>query len=184
MEIISLLPFLLFLLFVLITIIRTKKKVKDYAESKKQSVRTKTSLFKAGKNEKKKQTGWKNILIDTLAEIQREIKAVQEKKQTKDSKSWETPGKPLSSKLVWSKDSPVFQPPPIPSERTKKKIVTPSGPRPESAPKTAEMKAFQIKSDSQSFKKPTIKQLRNAVLWSEILAPPVALRKDQDYFNV
>ncbi|MFO8085456.1 MAG: hypothetical protein R6U27_14185 [Desulfobacterales bacterium] len=184
MEIISLLPFLLFLVFVLIAIIRTKKKVKDYAESKKQSVKTKTGLFKSEKNEKKKQTGWKNILIDTLAEIQREIKAAQEKKQAKDSKSWETPGKPLSSKLVWSKDSPVFQPPPIPSERTKKKIAPSSGRRPESAPKAEEIKAPQTKSDARSFKKPTIKQLQNAVLWSEILAPPVALRKDQDYFNV
>lgn len=183
MDIFSLLPVLFFLLFVVITILRTRKRMKQLAKNGNRSPIQRSALSRSKKDLKEKQPGLKNILLDTLAEIQREIKASQEAKQqdTKTTKrekfTRDTLRKSVSSKLLWSKDSPAFQPPPLPSEKIKKKKTIP---QPQPVSKTTEVHETKPKTPLESFRKPSIKQLRNAVVWAEILAPPIALRKDQD----
>jgi hypothetical protein len=171
MEIISLLPFFIFLLFVFLTIYRTKQRLKNLAKSK--NIR-----LKPEKNAKEKKSGWKNILIEAYEQIQREIKAAQEQKQAnKYDKSEKVPDK--SSTLLWEKEALIPSPPPIPSKDIKKKkAATPPGKR--ESIKVKEPKV--VKPDLPLIQKPTVQDLRKAIVWSEILGPPVALRENQDIF--
>lgn len=173
MEIISLLPFFIFLLFVFLTIYRTKQRLKNLAKSK--NIR-----LKPEESGKEKKSGWKNILIEAYEQIQREIKAAQEQKQAnKYDKSEKVPDKSKSSTLLWEKKALIPSPPPIPSKDIKKKkAATPSG--------ISELVKVQepkvVKPDLPLIQKPTVQDLRKAIVWSEILAPPVALRENQDIF--
>lgn len=172
MEILSLLPILLFLLFVIATILRTKNKIKGFAGSKQQRSNPEMNFYKDRKGEQKK-SGWKNRLMDTVAEIQREIKKAQEEIHGKDEK-------PVKVSREFKSD---IQPPPVPPEKLRKKKTTPDVQKPHQVSKPMEISEPKIKPDLQPFANPTRQQLRNAVVWSEILAPPKALRKDQDNFN-
>jgi hypothetical protein len=171
MELISLLPFLIFLLFVFLTIFRTKQKLKNLSKSKKLPLKLDTD-----KNEKK--FGWKNILTEAYEQIQREIKTARAEKQAQYELPDKTRKTLKSSTVLWEKEMLIPSPPPIPSKEIKKKTVAP-------LPQTPELVKLQkpkaAKNDPFSIKKPTIKDLRKAVVWSEILAPPAALRKDQDF---
>jgi hypothetical protein len=163
-EIISLLPFFIFLLFVIVTIYRTKKKFQDLGKSDRNISKTKRLPLKSEKNEKERKSGWRNILIDAYEQIQREIKTAQEQKQAQYK--------------IPEKDVFIPPPPPIPysKEIAKKKAAVPSV-------KSATVKlpeAKIVKSDPAFTEKPTIKNLRKAVVWAEILSPPLALRKNND----
>jgi 5-formyltetrahydrofolate cyclo-ligase len=172
MEIISLLPFFIFLLFVFLTIYRTKQRLKNLAKSK--NIR-----LKPEESGKEKKSGWKNILIEAYEQIQREIKAAQEKKQAKYGTSEKAPDQSQSSTLLWEKEALIPSPPPIPSKDIKKKkTATPS--RKSELVKVQEPKI--VKPDLPLIQKPTVQDLRKAIVWSEILAPPVALRENQDIF--
>jgi hypothetical protein len=170
------LPLLIFLLFVFVTIFRTKQKLKNLSKSNKNEPKKFPLKLETDKNEKK--PGWKNILTEAYEQIQREIKSAREEKQAK----YELPEKARktlkSSTVLWEKEMLFPSPPPIPSKEIKKKKVMPLTQKPEFMP-SQELK--MVKTDPLSIKRPTIKDLRKAVVWSEILAPPVALRKDQDF---
>jgi hypothetical protein len=177
MELISLLPFLIFLLFVFLTIFRTKQKLKNLSKSNKNT--TKIFPLKSATNEKEKKSGWKNILTEAYEQIQHDIKAAQEKKRP----GYDLPEKAQktikSSTVLWEKELLIPSPPSITSKEIKKKKTAPLPPIPESV---KVQKPKLVKTDPFSIKKPTIKDLRKAVVWSEILAPPVALRENQDLF--
>jgi hypothetical protein len=177
MEIISLLPFLIFLLFVFLTIFRTQQQLKSLSKSNKNT--TKKFPLKSETNEKEKKSGWKNILTEAYEQIQREIKAAQEERQAKYDLPEKAQKTLKSSTVLWEKKLLIPSPPPIPSKEIKKKKAAPLPLKPEfvelQKPKMTETDPFSIK-------KPTIKDLRKAVVWSEILAPPVALRENQDLF--
>ena len=179
MEIISLLPFFIFLLFVLLTIYRTKQRLKTLAKSNNNIAKPKKIFLKSEKNAKEKKSGWKNILIEAYEQIQREIKAAQEQKQTTYGKPEKGPEKSKSSTLLWEKETLIPSPPPIPSKDIKKKKAAPPPRKPELV-KVQEPKV--IKPDLTLIQKPTVQDLRKAIVWSEILAPPVALRENQDIF--
>ncbi len=173
MEILSFLPILLFLLFVIATILRTKNKIKDFAGSKQQSSNPEMNLYKSDKKGEKKQSGWRNRLMDTVAEIQREIKKAQEEKH----------GKAEGPVKVSYEANSYIQPPPVPSEKLRNKKTVPDVQKPQQVPKPLETPEPKIKPDLQPFVNPTRQQLRNAVVWYEILATPKALRKDPDDFK-
>jgi hypothetical protein len=177
MELISLLPFLIFLLFVFLTIFRTKQKLKNLSKSNK--ITTKKFSLKSDTNEKEKKSGWKNILTEAYEQIQREIKAAQKEKQVKYDLPEKAPKTLKSSTVLWEKELLMPSPPPIPSMELIKKKVAPLPPKPELVKL---QKPKVTKTDPFSIKKPTIKDLRKAVVWSEILAPPIALRENQDLF--
>jgi hypothetical protein len=177
MEIISLLPFLIFLLFVFLTIFRTKQKLKNLSKSNKNT--TKKFPLKSETNEKEKKSGWKNILTEAYEQIQREIKTAREEKQAKYNLPEKAQKTLKSSTVLWEKELLIPAPPPIPLKKIKKKKAAPLPPKPELV-KLKEPTV--VKTDPFSIKKPTIKDLRKAVVWSEILAPPVALRENQDLF--
>ncbi len=182
MDIIALLPFLLFLFFVLLSMFRIKNKLKKLGGSKQLPPRLRQDRIRNEKNEKSRATtGWKDMLFDIFEEIKREIKAAQEKKQANDQNAEPMIKKSTPFKTEAVKDSPFFQPPPIPSR--KPKTEPPSKAQPEAEFAGESMKTPVSETGyAASFKNPTRRQLRNAVVWSEILAPPVALRKDQDHF--
>jgi hypothetical protein len=173
MEILSLLPILLFLLFVIVTILRTKNKIKDLADSKQQRSNPEMNLYKSEKKGGKKQSGWRNRLMDTVAEIQREVKNAQGEMRGKGEK-------PVKVSYEAKTD---FQPPPVPFEKLRKKKTISDVQKPQQASQPVEISEPKIKPDLLPFTNPTRQQLRNAVVWSEILAPPTALRKDQDNFS-
>jgi hypothetical protein len=176
MELISLLPFLIFLLFVFVTIFRTKQKLKNLSKSKKNISKKFPLQLEPDKNEKK--SGWKNILTEAYEQIQREIKTAREEKQAQYDLPEKARKTLKSGTVLWEKKMHIPSPPPIPSKEIKKKTVAPLPQKPELV-KLQKPKAS--KTDPFSIKKPTIKDLRKAVVWSEILAPPAALRKDQDF---
>jgi hypothetical protein len=180
MEIISLLPFFIFLLFVFLTIYRTKQRMKNMAKPNRNIAKSEKILLKSEKNEQDKKFGWKNILIDAYEQIQRGIKEAQEQKKAQDDK----PEKALKSSKpdtpFSEKEALIPIPPPIPSKEIKKKTTTPPPIKPEFG-KAQEPKV--VIADLPLTGKPTVKDLRKAVVWSEILAPPVALRENQDIFN-
>ncbi len=178
MEIISLLPFFIFLLFVFLTIYRTKQRLKNLAKSSSNISKSKKIRLRPGKNDEEKKTGWKNILIDAYEQIQREIKAAQDKKQA-DDKSEKAPDQSQSSTLLWEKEALIPSPPPIPSKDIKKKKTAPAPRKPEPV-KVQE--STDVKPHLPLIQKPTVQDLRKAIVWSEILAPPVALRENQDIF--
>lgn len=173
MEIISLLPFFIFLLFVFLTIYRTKQRLKNLTTSK--NIR-----LKPAESGKEKKSGWKNILIEAYEQIQREIKAAQERKQANQyGKSEKAPETSKPTTILWEKESLIPSPPPIPlKEIKKKKTATP--PRKSELAKVQEPKV--VKPDLPLIQKPTVQDLRKAIVWSEILGPPVALRENQDIF--
>jgi preprotein translocase subunit YajC len=179
MEIISLLPFFIFLLFVFLTIYRTKQRLKNLAKSSSNISKSKKIRLKSGKNDEEKKTGWKNILIEAYEQIQREIKAAQEKKQPKYHKSEKAPETSKPTTILWEKETLIPSPPPIPSKEIKKKKTAPAPRKPESV-KVQESK--DVKPHLPLIQKPTVQDLRKAIVWSEILAPPVALRENQDIF--
>lgn len=181
MELISLLPFFIFLLFVLLTIYRTKQRVKNIGKSKKKVANPLKVIWKSKESEKEeKKTGWKNILLEAYEQVQREIKKAQEQKRTKyeiPEKVAEQP-KPISIKR--EKEPLIPSPPPIPVFKdTQKKTMVPPPSKPETV-LVQETKA--VKAAKPLIEKPTIQDLRKAVIWSEILAPPLALRENEDPF--
>ena len=182
MEIISLLPFFIFLLFVFLTIYRTKQRLKTLEKSKKTKAEPKKVLLKSQEAETEKKPGWKNILIDAYEQILREIKEAKEKREQKQA-GYDIPermkDKPKLSTILWEKEMLIPSPPPIPPKEIKKKKPTSVSPKPELV-QAKEPEA--IKADLPLIEKPTIRDLRKAVVWSEILAPPVALRENQDPF--
>jgi hypothetical protein len=180
MEIISLLPFFIFLLFVFITIYRTKQRLKSLAKPNNKIDRPKKAILNSKQRQEEKKTGWKNILIEAYEQIQREIKAAQEQKQGKYGKFQKEQKKSEPGTILWEKETLIPSPPPIPSKDIKKKKTTTPPQKPE-IEKVQELKA--VKADLPFTGKPTVKDLRKAVVWSEILAPPVALRENQDIFN-
>jgi hypothetical protein len=179
MEIISLLPFFIFLLFIFLTIYRTKQRLKNLSKSSSNISKPKKIRLRPGKNDEEKKTGWKNILIDAYEQIQREIKTAQEKKQAGYDKSEKVPDQSQSSTLLWEKEALIPSPPPIPSKDIKKKKTGPA-PRKSELVKVQEPKV--VKPDLLLIQKPTVHDLRKAIVWSEILSPPVALRENQDIF--
>jgi hypothetical protein len=181
MEIISLLPFFIFLLFVFLTIYRTKQRLRNLSKPSEKIIKPKKFLLKSEKNKQDKKSGWKNILLDAYEQIQREIKTAQEQKQAQYDKPGKAPETSKSDTLLWEKEALIPTPPPIPisKEIKKKKAAAPPPIKPEIV-KLQEPKV--IKADLPLIKKPTIQDLRKAVVWSEILAPPVALRENQDIF--
>jgi hypothetical protein len=173
MEIISLLPFFIFLLFVILTIYRTKKKLKDLRKPDRN--KPNNLLLKSEKYEKEEKSGWKNILIDTYEQIQREIKTAQEQKQAQYKIPEKVLEKPKPT-VLWEKDISIPSPPPLPSlKEIKKKKTALSSQKPDIA-KMSEAKVFK----TPPAKKSSLKNLRKAVVWAEILAPPLALRKKHD----
>jgi hypothetical protein len=181
MEIISLLPFFIFLLFVFLTIYRTKQRLRNLSKPSEKIIKPKKILLKSEKNKQDKKPGWKNILLDAYEQIQREIKTAQEKKQAQYDKPEKAPEKSKPDTLLWEKEALIPTPPPIPiSKEIKKKKAAPPPPIKPEFVKLQEPKV--VKADLPLIKKPTIRDLRKAVVWSEILAPPVALRENQDIF--
>jgi len=180
MEIISLLPFFIFLLFVFLTIYRTKQRLKNLSKPSKKIIKPKNFLLKSEKNKQDKKSGWKNILLDAYEQIQREIKTAQEQKQAQYDKPEKVPETSKPDTLLLEKKALIPTPPPIPfSKEIKKKKAAEPPIKPELV-KLQEPKV--VKGDLPLIKKPTIQDLRKAVVWSEILAPPVALRENQDIF--
>jgi hypothetical protein len=178
MDIISLLPFIIFILFVGLTIYRTRQRLKSLGKPNKNIVKPKNLRLRSEKNEIVKKSGWKNIMIEAYEQIQEELRRVQEDKNKYDKTGIrKETSKPA---ILWEKDLVIASPPPIPSSKeTKKKKAASQSPKPEliklqepTVPKT----------DPFSIKEPTTNDLRKAVVWSEILAPPVALRENQDLF--
>lgn len=181
MELISLLPFFIFLLFVILTIYRTKQRVKNLGKPKKKFANPLKVILKSKESEKEeKKTGWKNILLEAYEQLQREIKKAQEQKRAK----YEIPekvaeqSKPVS--ILREKEPLIPSPPPIPvfKDTQKKKMVPPPS-KPESA-SVQETKA--LKTAIPMIEQPTIHDLQKAIIWAEILAPPLALREKEDPF--
>ncbi len=179
MDIISLLPFFIFLLFVFLTIFRTRQRLKSLAKSNKKNTKSRKPLLESKKSDGEK-PGWKSILIDAYEQIQREIKEAQKQKETIYDKPERARKKTSPGTILWEKEPLIPSPPPIPSSKEikKKKPSIPSE-KPEIV-STQKLKA--AKSVKPLIEKPTIQDLRKAVVWSEILAPPLALRKEEDPF--
>ncbi len=112
--------------------------------------------------ESKKPSAWKQILQDIVSEIGREMDIG--KAESTDSEDWEyiiSQDRNLTPALKYGEITNV--PPPIPVADERKKD------RPERK-KTDPQKIPQRPAHAKNF-------LQKAVVWSEILAPPVGLRK-------
>ena len=176
MELTPFLPVLIFIFIftIFVSIARNLKKI-----SKKSKKQPSSQNFP---NYRKQ--GWNEFLGDAVIQIRKEIRAAQER-QERLTREKSDPGmkRPRRSTLEWDKNAPIPSPPPLPVKDTQKqkKQVRPS-----------ETKiSGQSTNETPEIAKPvpppaigkTAAELQKAVVWSEILAPPLALRKDQDPFR-
>ncbi len=167
---------LIFFLFFFVSIVRSLKKI---AEKTKKPARSQHKLQTG------KKTGWKDLFGDVVAQIQKEIKAAKEQQEqlARDKKATAGKGNTRQSKLVWDKNAPLPSPPPLPAAETRKKKIrarTPESQPQEPATPPAPENATTV---SPPIFETSADELRKAVAWSEILAPPLAMREDHDRFR-
>ncbi len=129
-----------------------------------------------------KESPWKQVLGDLVTQIKEEIEASKQEKNDKDRKSKpkRKPGwlkkQPLRPKAE-QKDFKGFEtPPPLINHITPEKQTMASYAKPLPEPPTLPP-APEISPLKKPGKKVAISELQKAVVWSEILAPPLALRK-------
>ena len=188
MEILGLLPVLMFFLFFGVVVYNILKGLKKFSERTSQANKDyQRSYPKAGPDKK---SGWKDLIGDAISQIQKEMEAARQQQarqqQERQSQAGEKrPGakakEPSRTALVWDKNAPMPAPPPLPAEkrREKKPPRTAKATRPGTEPE-------QLPNQDIIQKKPgfpletTPEELRKAVIWSEILAPPLALRQDRE----
>lgn len=116
---------------------------------------------------------WLGKLVDALNQVKTEIEAAKQKTAREKEDPWEQirPPKPAQPGLVWDKnvlkeDAPAplieeLEPPPEPVHVKAEEIIVPE--------------TIRSRSKKRSLKRIP---LRQAVVWSEILGPPVSLRDD------
>ncbi len=162
MDIFIFLPLIIFLFFVFVI----RKIFKQALSSKKSTV---------------KDSPWKQILGDLATQIKQEMEASKKARDRADPER-KTQRKlslfkkqPLRPKAL-QKDALDLEKRPSLSKRTSRKkppLIRPAKPLPEAAPSPTP----EISQPKKFTRKIKIRELKKAVVWSEILAPPLALRK-------
>ena len=188
MEFLGLLPVLMFFLFFGVVVYNIVKGLKKFAERTNQANKDyQRSHPEAGSGKK---SGWADILGDAVSQIQKEMEAARERQARQQQERQRQAGEKRpgakakgSSRtaLVWDKNAPMPVPPPLPAEKKKaeKKLRPAKATRPGAEPQ--QLRDQDIIQESPGFALDTTPEdLRKAVIWSEILAPPLALRQDRE----
>jgi hypothetical protein len=195
MEFLSLLPVLMFFIFIAVIVLNIRKGLKKFAERTRQA--DEDSIRSYPKDKPGKKPGWTEVLGDAISQVQKQLEAArqQQERQRKSLKrktgeqrlaKKRGDGKPEADSpvsLVWEKNAPVSAPPPLPSGKKKEERESPRRstrtrqPRREPEP-LREKDGMQAESPFEL--KTTREELRKAIIWSEILARPLALRKERE----
>ena len=122
---------------------------------------------------------WKQVLGDLITRIKKEMETAKKKTAESDKKiKTQRKPRPINKQppqppeVLWEKSMGTDKPPQQ-AGRKKTAEIKPAKPQPEvSAPLPSEI------SESKNLSgKTSVRELRKAVVWSEVLAPPLALRK-------
>ena len=161
---------LIFFFIVFFSILRKRlaKKKKAGARSRNTTGTAGPSAAKPGKNQ------WLGKLVEALHQVKAEIEAAQKRGAGEKEDPWEKlrPPKPAQPGLVRDKNAAaVDQPTPAPVK--KRQMI--EAPEPVRSKPAVEPDRSQPRARKTPFKRISLKQ---AVVWSEILGPPVSLRDD------
>ncbi len=171
MDLESLLPVLFSLIFLLVFFVSILRSLKKVLEKAKTPARSGNEL------QTDRKPGWKDLLGNAFAHIQKEIKAAQERQEQLAMGEKPGGGDNRRSNLVWDKNAPIPTPPPLPAMDAPKKKFR-AGETPAAKPDAVQAPKTDPAAGPEFETSPA--ELRKAVVWSEILAPPLALREDRD----